>query len=547
MSSRRELLQPASLERLALEGDPFQDEGAPYLDTAELYQRLALLTHLCVDTTRPMLLLGDPGVGKTRFLQAAKQSLTASYWVILWGARDDSTAEQLFIDMAECLGGADGDDIHGSIAEAVWAQLVSINATGRVPVLLVDDADRLADPVLEQLIALGSTPEGWLRVVLGGRAGLDEQVNRLYRELVQGGLGRGGADWLPLIELPPLTLAQIPDYLNLRLANSGWAGDSPFDWVLCEQFHARSRGNPLALNRIASDYLRARDKHESAPVAKLLVTGRNGLMAIVGVSTMVLIVVGLAAIWLWPADEVDGGASPIEALSLPKRPGIAPPPPLPAAVPVAEVNPPSTPVPLPVPAPLPGSSVPAVPMAPSPVPAPPPAVPPVSPSLPPATSSVEETASIRSSSPVSSTRPRPRPPPKPRIPPETGGSQTGDGQASASPPSPPPRPPPAAPISAPPPAPASAPASVGRYVIQLVAFREMQDAISFIGEHQLAPYARVYIVADAGGADLFAVIVGRFATRKAAADAIAQLPASLKATDPWPRTLQGLRLIGIPQ
>lgn len=88
---------------------------------------------------------------------------------------------------------------------------------------------------------------------------------------------------------------------------------------------------------------------------------------------------------------------------------------------------------------------------------------------------------------------------------------------------------------------------MGRYVIQLVAFREMQDAISFIGEHQLAPYARVYIVADAGGADLFAVIVGRFATRKAAADAIAQLPASLKATDPWPRTLQGLRLIGIPQ
>ena len=83
--------------------------------------------------------------------------------------------------------------------------------------------------------------------------------------------------------------------------------------------------------------------------------------------------------------------------------------------------------------------------------------------------------------------------------------------------------------------------------VQLAAFKEMQAAIGFIASNGLARRAEVYLVEEQSGGNLFAVVLGTYPSRAAAVQAINTLPATLKTTQPWPRSLKGLRRISVPR
>ena len=78
------------------------------------------------------------------------------------------------------------------------------------------------------------------------------------------------------------------------------------------------------------------------------------------------------------------------------------------------------------------------------------------------------------------------------------------------------------------------------YVLQLFGSREQAAARRFIAAHQLDSAAAVFELEHQGG-PWFVVVTGMFASRDAARAAAASLPASLRATGAWPRTVATLR------
>jgi DamX protein len=514
---RREPLHDAILQRLGLEHDPFANNaGASFLNTSELQQRNALLLHLARTSTRPILVLGNQGGGKTRFLTSVSMALPTPFISVIWPARDDSTVEAFLSHITAGFGLELEPTSEGeSAVDAVRSSLAKISASGAVATLLVDDADRLADPVLEQLLILGDTSEGYLRLVLAGGPGLDEQANRLRTP--------SGPHWLSLVDLPAFDEQQVADYLSLRLADAGWSGDSPFTDEICAQFCSRSRGNPDELNRVATEYLRAKFRRTkiATPTKR-----RFDPIVLVGAIGAVVVTTGAILSWLWsdaPPPGID--TSPIKGFKLPERS----PPPVPNAVALTapQSTPPtytrSTPSVLPPPPSVPTGQV-SAPRVPTPnVPS--------APVEPPSTVENPPERVAQSASSAGSTYPRPRPPPRAR---RSSQPQATSAPATSAP-------------TAPAPTPPARPTKATPMAVQLAAFKEMQAAIGFIASNGLARRAEVYLVEEQSGGNLFAVVLGTYPSRAAAVQAINTLPATLKTTQPWPRSLKGLRRISVPR
>lgn len=75
----------------------------------------------------------------------------------------------------------------------------------------------------------------------------------------------------------------------------------------------------------------------------------------------------------------------------------------------------------------------------------------------------------------------------------------------------------------------------GNLTIQLIAAPDLTSARRFTEQHQLAGIR--YIATRSGGRDFVVALAGSFATRSAAEQALANLPAAVRAEQPWIRSL----------
>lgn len=569
------------LERFDLHVEPFAAEPDPAFFCADstLTQRLDMLRNLTEFGMLLLLVIGEPGMGKTSVLQQFLQRASSNWQVCDLYAADLGNAHDLIDDLASAF------EVEGADLTQLRAQLDKLRAQGRLAVALVDDAERLPDVVLRTLLELsGAAGENnkRLRLVLFGTEELQAKIAALSSD---------HAENSHVFTIPHLTELQTAAYLRHRLSVAGHTGEAPFTPAQVKSIYKTAHGVPAMINARARQMLI--DMHSvsgggagaSVRAVANAVAAKGGRWGIFAAGLAVL----LLAIAFWPRHSQDISsetaapptAQPVPEktveLALPQVPKVAAPAatattssstqqalpkaaPLPMPIPVPQIAPlvPSTTgkvevstVPAsetaPVPAhasafPPPPITTVTVPVAPMPshnaaVPAPlaqpvatPPAVPKAKQSVVPTAKPVAmqalrptEEPSIQShdklaATPivVPATAPVANPVAAEKQVPDKVGATSGNGKAWLKSQHP------------------------GNYTLQVLSAHNESAIRQFVTTHGLKDQAAI-LRATRQGQDWYLLLYGSYPSRDAASAALAKLPAEVRAKHPLPRSFTTLQ------
>ncbi|MDZ7751390.1 MAG: AAA family ATPase [Gammaproteobacteria bacterium] len=210
--------------------------------TAQITQRLNLLHHLGRYSDQVMVLTGPEGSGKTTLTDRLLREGQNAWRATVVEAHVETSAEQL---LARALAGL---DVHGSIItekdglDALQTHLAAAARGGLPTLLVVDDAQFLAAPVLKLLLRLARHPDyPGLRLLLVG--------DPAFADRVAGALGE---TIFHLVELPPFGQEQCMHYITMRLDRSGTPAHDLFTAERVDRLWKDSGGYPGPLNRLAA-------------------------------------------------------------------------------------------------------------------------------------------------------------------------------------------------------------------------------------------------------------------------------------------------------
>jgi DamX protein len=263
---------------LGLQKDPFSPvpDSLFYYSFDSFEQRLKVLKGLVQGTDLFVLVIGEPGSGKTTLLNRYLASIDTE-WNSAMIRQDPGTVP---------------DPSAVSPENGEYPAYILQDSAN--PVVIVDDAHQLPKKELEFLIHEAMVPGSKnkiKRLVLFGESNLFTAVTTLAAKLtVQTAINK--------IYLPGLTEAQTADYLQHRLAISGYSGEIPFNSSEIKNIHQTSGGYPGQINDIARQWLSKKysgKKEGQKMLQKLSATPRS----MIAWFAAAIIIILLAAFWLF--------------------------------------------------------------------------------------------------------------------------------------------------------------------------------------------------------------------------------------------------------
>jgi len=495
------------LEESGLSTDPFADtaDEALFFSTPHIDQRLNLLHHLVQYSDLLLLVVGKTGSGKTTLLNRLISSAAGPWRVSVVEADIDMTPERLAagaisgFDMMDGAGQETGRSTNLDAYLQRWAH------RAQTPVLVIEEAHLLPPETLKGIIRLTSNGSRTrLRTLLLGEPQL--------AAMVDGAVGGSRVQTMAhVVDLPPLSEAQVAGYVQFRLQRAGLSPEGLFSPQTIRRLQRDAGGLPGLINHAAREVLadrlvsdQASAAREARPAAASTEPPRRRYMAFKAAG--LILVAGLG---LWLLLAPDRPPHVPQDLPVPLSPGPAPEPA------IAHV---SEPIPEPD-EPPPAATV--MPLQPSPEPEPAPQAVAVTP-------------------PVS---PEDKAPPDPALPPQTEPSLAKKPEQR-------PPIPEAAPAKAPPPRQAKSPRSPGEawllkqdgthYTVQLTGSRDHQAAVDFIRRSGLQGKA-YWLPTTHQQQDWYVVVSGVYPSREAAIKAIRALPPDLRRHGPWARSVSSVR------
>lgn len=197
------------------------------------------------------LLTGEAGTGKTTLLRTVLESIpggTAQFAVV----SNPTLTPQEFLELALLEFGL--KDLPASKAQRLVrlrAFLEDRNGMGIVPVLVIDEAHKLAPEVLEEVRLLTNfeTAEGkLLQIVLAAQTELDEVLRQKeLRQLKQRIAYR--------FTVKPLAPDEMAAYIRFRWSQAGAGGPAPFGEDTLDYLALFSAGIPRVMNAICDNAL----------------------------------------------------------------------------------------------------------------------------------------------------------------------------------------------------------------------------------------------------------------------------------------------------
>ena len=502
---------PPYLANLGLLSDPFANapSGHFFYIGPDGEQRLDLMHHLAPYSAL-LVIVGEPGVGKTTLLQqfVSRAKETWRTAVITAGAnmdRDDMMAE---------MSAAFGLSLQSQIDPqaqypALIAQLRALRQTGQIPILLIDDAQYLSPALLELILKLCSENDAghMLSIILLATA-------QLQTALAGPTLKDLAARVTHTFEVTPFTEEETARYIRHRLRAAGGADDGPFDSIAINKIHAAARGVPARINELAQQALMERTmadkglKVGAGLPGTASATKRRGWMAVAGVIVVALLLAGPLRSILFkpeplPPAEPQRVPAPMPSTGQEQR-IMRPAAPETTAAPVASpkldtATPSSEEIkPLPLP-PLAATQEPTVN-----VPAPAPGKPPVE--VTPAAPRAPQSADTMSATS--------RPAAKTPVAPPVSKSIRDEQWVSAQP--------------------------DNHYTLQLMAVKDENTVLQFIATHRLQDKT-AYFPIKRKGQTLYALVYGDYPNLEEATRAAKGLPAAWGTPDPWARSFKSLR------
>ncbi len=529
---------PDYLTRFGLQREPFDAKPEPVFFCADsaLTQRLDMLQNLTEFGMLTLLVVGEPGVGKTSVLQQYLQRANSNWQLCHLETDTLGNAHDLVEDLAA------GFQVPGADLAQLRARLDEMKAQGQLAVLVVDDAERLPDSALRTLLELsgaaGETDKR-LRLVLFGTEQLQEKIAALSPE---------HAENTHVFNIPALSELQTAAYLQHRLKVAGLHDEAVFTPGQVKSIVKASHGVPAQINARARQLLI--DRHSvsggtrtaAATIANPM--RRWALFAAAAVGALLIVI----ALWPAPTKQVVESASVAteSAVPVPEKtvelalPNIAPAT-SPTAAGAGAASVPQTPVatetPLPVPTlgpevehPVPTSPsgkivVSSLP-APEAVAPPPAAAKPASPTEPvrttvtlpvaPSPVAVQEKPKT-----VANAEPKTLPPAvkpgqyhTPAVTASVGGTSHGNAWLLAQRP--------------------------GHYTLQILGGGSETAIRQFVVANRLTGPSAILQTAR-NGKPWYVLLYGAYPSRAAASQALAQMSATVRAAKPWPRSIAAVQ------
>lgn len=269
---------------------------------------LGQLHHLARYSQLLLVVSGPVGSGKTLLRQALVASTNKqAVQSVVVSARGAGDAAGLFRQIAQGLGMQQFD------VRSILAQVAQLALTGQEVYLLVDDAEQLADAMLEGLFALAAgSGEARPHVFLFAETALISRLEALA----------DGEERFHAIELQPYSEDETREYLAQRLDGAGQGIELLSDDQVTD-IYLTSGGWPGRINQVARDVLieaMLAQRNAASSSAGLLGLPRKHLLA------LVVVAIGLGAAWFMqgrqerlaqesPAQVLPEAGAPVAALA----------------------------------------------------------------------------------------------------------------------------------------------------------------------------------------------------------------------------------------
>ncbi|MES9941629.1 MAG: AAA family ATPase [Candidatus Thiodiazotropha sp. 6PLUC2] len=216
-----------------------------FFSTPEVSAHLDLVRHLIENSELVPLVRGPAGIGKSLLASRLQQSAPENWVVCHFSAEPTLQPERLLAFIARCSG---LPDIAGDLMQRLADRFEVLRKRGRVPVLLIDDAQMLPPTSLMTLLRL------FERQVEGARLVsivlfADEQIDLL---LSTPQLQVMTPQAIQAIDMPALTLQEATGFMHFVLKSEGLSEQFYLDEAKLSRLHRETGGVP---GRLANEIL----------------------------------------------------------------------------------------------------------------------------------------------------------------------------------------------------------------------------------------------------------------------------------------------------
>ncbi len=268
------------MTEMDLQRSPFSREPDSlfYYHFDSIEQRLNILDGLVKGADLFVLVIGDPGAGKTTMMNRYLASIESEW-----------TSARIQVDRDP---GKSGTVSLEHLARRGYPVYVLHDSAD--PIVIIDDAHQLSEEELKFLIQEARVPGSQneiKRLVLFGELELHNAVTNLAATL--------SADSpVSKIYLPGLTGRQTTDYLRHRLEIAGYEGEFPFDADTVKSIHQNAGGYPGPINDFAHQWLvdKYSSKQEGQIKMKKISSGSRQTFIWTCAGAIILL---LAALWFF--------------------------------------------------------------------------------------------------------------------------------------------------------------------------------------------------------------------------------------------------------
>jgi type II secretory pathway predicted ATPase ExeA len=197
-----------------------------------------------------MMLVAEPGMGKTTLLNKLMEELSESARVVFLFQTQCTSRDLLGYILNELEVDHTGMDViamHRALNQALLEEMLR----GRRFVLIVDEAQNLTESVLETIRLLSdfeTTHSKLIQIVLAGQPQLAET-------LMRPGLVQLRQRVAVLANLKPLTPTETAEYMEFRLRAAGWSDRLLFSSEALDQIAESSEGVPRRINNLCFNAL----------------------------------------------------------------------------------------------------------------------------------------------------------------------------------------------------------------------------------------------------------------------------------------------------